>query len=549
MKAVLKISRFIVGIIALTIATTTLAGSIVVVALQSESFRAWLIKSGLEYIQPYVLGKIEIGDISGNPVFGLKLLNVKLISSSGSNVISTPQIDLNYQLLPFTKKNILAKVFIHNPDINLTRSNIDSVWNFTQLFKPSNDTTSKPFNFNIEVSSFEIENGNIHFDDNTILPINYIDSSLDYSHINLQDLNVSLSAKINSKSQNVIIQNLKFYLPKNDIRVLELSGDFAVDSTGTKVDKLRLETDKTLANITASIDSLNILKPENMKEWKKFPVKLSLSSPRISTLELRKFIPSLNFLNGAPSIELEVLGNYGNIDIKKLQLGLSSSKLNLTGNLKNLNDPDKLYLDVKISETKLSHKDVITFIPGLNLPNLKYLGNVDLKEATFIGEPLNFKATINAFTAIGKVIGGAQLDLRGKEMLYTGDVYLTHANAAPAFKNNNYKSDFTGRIVINGEGMALNKLKASTRIEAEASSIGDYKFKKLFLDCKASNGGVLNFDTLMIAFDKKSPLEEFLTNSDSNLQFIPKEIKTIFGNKIQIDKKVEIYLVAIHQFH
>ena len=41
----------------------------------------------------------------------------------------------------------------------------------------------------------------------------------------------------------------------------------------------------------------------------------------------------------------------------------------------------------------------------------------------------------------------------------------------------------------------------------------------------------------MIAFDKKSPLEEFLTNSDSNLQFIPKEIKTIFGNKIQIDKK------------
>lgn len=613
MKYFFNISRFLIGLVIILIATSAFAGVATIVAFQSQDFRAWLIQKGGRFLEPKLLGKIEVEDITGNPVFGLKLHNVKIFASNKSRVLFVPQVDINYQLMPFIKKNIFGKVYLHNPEINISRDEHDSTWNIAQIFKP--DTIpSKPFDYNIELSSLEIENGSIALQDNLELrknitnelnksdftvvktsqiaaPTNRITSNkklgiisnskklnqkisqknwsvvsgektifsdklknkstkkqaikpysgdfkiqdnINYSDIKLQDLNLSLSAKINKDEQTLVLQNLRFYLPKSDIRVRELIGNFLISPNGISVEGLRLETDKTLLDITASVDSLNLLNPDNMKNWKKYPVHIRLNSPRVSTTEIKKFLPVLDFLNGSPSLELDATGNYGSIDIRRLSLGLNSSKLNLSGKLLNLNEPEKLFIDAKISETMLSHKDVREYIPGLPIPNLEYLGNVVLREAKFVGEPLNFTAEVDATTAIGGAKGGAKLDLRGKEMKYTGDLYLTHANAAPAFKNPKFKSNFSGRIIVNGQGVSLKTLDAKARIEAEASSIQNYKFKKLFLDFRASNGGVLNFDTLMVAFDKKSPIPAWAdtTAENPNVNFIPKAINTIFKKDI-----------------
>jgi hypothetical protein len=499
-----KSARFTARMLVLLCVSVAFLGVLAVMLTQVEGVRVWALRKGLASLNNTLLGRVEIGSVSGNLITGVDLHDVRLIADS-THLVDAPLIEVHYQLSPiFRDKLITASLVLHEPVIKLVKNARDSVWNFARITKPTpltSDTSSQtPFPYTIDVQSLEIENAKMSLQDLTEKDVfDTVAKSINYSYLYVEEFNLSAQAHIEPATQSLAIRNLYFNLPRPDIRVIDLSGNFTLDTTGVTIAGFRLETDRTLLNLDARLDSANFF-AKNIKApdaWHNYPVRLKLDGDHISTLELKRFIPDLGFLGGTPSIQLDAQGTYGNIQINKLLLDLTRSKVNLAGTLRNLDHPDSLFIDTHLKDSRLSYEDVPIYVPGLGIPDLRYLGEVDARSAAFSGYPQNFYAYLDATTAIGQARGGALLDLRGKVMKYDADLAVVHANIAPILKDKAYESDFNGRVVASGVGVRPADLNAKFLVSSESSTILGRSYRKLVTNGSLRDNGFLMVDTLL----------------------------------------------------
>jgi hypothetical protein len=534
-----KIVRFVARFAVFIIALVALLGALVVAVTQVKSFRTWALGKGLAALNNELQARIEIGDVTGNFITGLTLHDVRVIAA-GTTMIESPTVELHYQLRPFfTQQVVGAKAYLYNPTIRLIRSRTDSTWNYEHITKPAVDSVKTPFNWTIDVAAFEIQNGTVFMHDLTQPPdFDTVSRRVNYSYLDLQNANVALQAHVEPTTQSVWIQHISFDAPQPDIRLLELAANITVDTTGLSVRDFRLETERTQLALSGHVDSVNFLGVQKaVTPFKEHPVSLEVDAERVSTLELKRFLPGVAFLDGTPSLKLSASGTLANLMVNYLHLGLDQdSRLNIAGRLQNLDEPDKLFLDLKLNDTRLSDLEVRKFVPGLQLPDLRYLGNAEIRQATFVGEPQNFTATIDASTAVGAAKGGVKLDLRGRVMQYTGDVAIIHGNFAPILKDPSLESDFTGRAVINGRGVTLGELNAKVRLESQSSTIAGRSYRKLYFDGAARDGGYLQIDTLLVDFGPKGTVNQGAYDIDTLAQPYSKpDLQTVFREPLRLD--------------
>jgi hypothetical protein len=477
--------------------------AVIIGLTQLESFRTWAIGEGLAALNGQLLGRVEVDGVSGNFLTGLRLRGVRLYADS-TLMIDAPIVELTYQLRPvFEQKVVGARAILHRPTVHLVRNQRDSIWNFDRITKPSKETVPTPFNWDIDVQAFEIVGGTVIINDRTAPPdVDTISRRVDYTHLELEDVNLAVQAHIAPTEQNVWIQNLAFNAPQPDVRVVQISSQITVDKTGVTVKDLVVETGRSMLTLNGRLDSVDFIGTDTaIHPWYDFPLALSLRAQRISTIELRRFVgEDLDFLAGTPAVDLDVHGSFGDVRIDKLRLGLPRTQLNVTGRLRNLNDPDSLAIDANIKDSYVTYADVMDHLPGLDLPDLTYLGRGEIRSASFNGLPELFTATIDARTAIGAAKGGAWLDLRGERMAYTADLGFERVDLAPLTGEPELESDFTGRIVTNGVGTSLDELAARVRIESQASRVAGREYRMLYFDGGIGDGGFITADTLLVAW-------------------------------------------------
>ena len=490
-----------VGVFAVTIVAFICA--VVIGLTQLETFRSWAIGEGLAALNNQLQGRVEVDAISGNVLTGLKLRGVRLFAD-GTTMIEAPVVDLAYSLRPiFEQKVVGARAILHRPIVRLIRNATDSVWNFDRITKPSKDTLKTPFNWDIDVQAFEIVDGTVIINDRTVEPdLDTIARRVDYTHLELEHVNLALQAHIAPTEQSVWLQNLAFEAPQPDVRVIEISTQITVNKTGLTVKDLIVETERSLFALDGKIDSVDFVGDETaIRSWQEFPLTLSLDAPRVSTLELRRFVgEDLDFLAGTPALELDASGSFGDLRIEKLRLGLPRTDLHIVGRLRNLNDPDSLAIDARIEDSHVTYADVMQHLPGLDLPDLTYLGRARIRSASFNGLPELFTATLDASTDIGATRGGARLDLRAERLVYTADLAFESVDFAPLAGDESLRSDFTGRIVTNGAGTSLDELAARVRLESQGSTVAGRSYRMLYFDGGIGDGGFITADTLVVAW-------------------------------------------------
>lgn len=524
-----KIAVFLIALLAL-------CGVLVIGLTQVDSFRDWLVQKGLTAVNGGLEGKISIGSTSGNLFTGIRIRDVRL-QTANTTLISAPILDLKYHLLPLLSQKIIgAEVTIYNPTIRLVRNATDSTWNYAHITKPSTDTTSSPFNWTIDLTELDIRNATLSMQDLTVPDrFDTVKRAVDFSHLDINQFNLAMQAHISPTAQSLWIQNLSFNLPRPDIRVVELSGNVSLDTTGLGLRGLHLETSRSLLTISGRVDSVNFFESgvEPMGSWKQYPISLELDGERVSTLELRRFLPDLDFLGGTPQIKLSAHGKYGDLSITQLDLNLAHSHVALQGRLKNLNVPDSLYIDATINDSHLSYDDVPIYVPGLGLPDLSYLGTVTVRRAGFTGYPQNFTGTIDASTAVGSAKGGAWLDARGKTLQYNADLAFLHLNLEPILTSPDLHGDLTGRILANGSGTSLDELNSRIRLLLDGSTLAGRNVRKLYLDGQVRDRGYVVLDTLMAAMGEKSepaatsPAESL----DDLIRLLQSSIRASFGER------------------
>lgn len=518
--------------------------ALVIVLSQVDSVRRWGLSKALVALNDVLLARVEVGSISGNFITGISLHDVRLVADS-TTLLTAPLIDVRYQLRPIFKEKVIgASVVVHNPVIRLIRNKRDSVWNFARITKPTpigKDSASvTPFPYTIDVHGFEIKNGTLSMHDLTQEAVfDTVARSVNYSYLDFKNFNASAQAHIEPDEQSMWLQNVSFYMPRADVRVIELTGHFALDTTGATIEGLRLETDRTLLDLSARLDSANFFakRIKGPDEWKHYPVKVDLDAKKISTLELKRFIPALAFLDGSPRLKLAVEGTYGNIGIEQLQLGLTHSRIGITGRLRNLDHPDSLHIEARIANSKVTYADVPLYVPGLDIPDLRYLGTVDLRSAEFIGYPQVFNASIDASTAIGSARGAAWMDVRRELIHYAANVAVAHANLAPIMKDKDFESDFTGHLVADGSGFTVPSLNTSFRLVSESSRIAGRSYRKLIAAGSMHDNGFTMVDTLLAAWGPQgSPnAQAMLANAPKNVeQFRRNMPKQILNGRVRL---------------
>ncbi len=470
----------------------------ILAATQFQPTRKALLETGLELLNESLQGRVTVGAITGNMLTGL-VIDDATVTADGTTLFTAPRIELRYQLSPiFRDKVVGARATLINPAIHLVRNARDGAWNFARLTKPSTsvDTGGAPFPYTIDVTALEIRDGTVRLDDNAVPDRRT--RSVDYSHLDLRRFNLSAIARIESNRTRAVVQHLSFDLPRNDIRIIDLSVGLDLDTTGATIDDLRLETTRTLLSLTATIDSINIPGGDtDPSRWKTTPVALALKAPRVSTEEMQSFLPALSFLGGTPAIELEAKGTYGDVVIDRLHVFTGETTINIAGRMRNLQRPDDLQFDARLTDSRISPADVNASLPGIPLPDLTPYGLVDIPLAEYRGGIRRFHGAVQGRTAAGSVRGAGLLDLDGPELRYEADVTLGSFDLSRIMNDASYRSDFNGRLIVSGSGTSPASIDARFLVVSNGSTVMGRSYRRLVAQGTYGQGGVAAIDTLV----------------------------------------------------
>lgn len=475
--------------------------SLAIVALtQTQAFRQWLGNYILSFVNEQLEATIEFSDMGGNVLTGLTFDDVRIITR-GDTLLYTKQLSLRYDLDPLFRQTITVnRIYLDSPTIRLLRSTADSSWNFAHIAKPSTDTTEgAPFTWTINVRNLTIANATFSMIDSTAPPQPpSATERINFSNLRLDDFNVSLTALANlqNKDYALTIHQLSAKDHYTSFAVQNLAANINIDQEHTEVFDLHIQTNRSNLLLNAQLENVNL--PDNVDPvtWKQIPAQVSLAADSVSMVDLRYFLPELDFLDGTVALELNAEGTYGNLNIKRLELALANSMLSLTGRLKNLNTPEHLFIDAQLHRTSVSYADVRTHLPGLPIPNLSYLGQVYIDQATFRGEPTNFHSNFDVRTAVGSAKGNGSLNVSVTPIRYAIHVETSNLNPAPPLSMPALEGNINAVIDLEGQGTSLRDLDSRLRLFASNSTLSRRSFQDFVLIANARQRGLVQIDTL-----------------------------------------------------
>lgn len=511
-QTVYKIARVLAKFGVFLIALLSLVGAAVVALTQYEPFRRWAIGKGLEAVNASLAGRIEVRDIEGNFITGLTVRDARLIAGD-TTLVFVPRIELHYSLPPFFEsRHVRATAILHNPEINFVRS-AEGIWNFTRIVHPSIDTIPgprAPLEWTFDIRDLEIRDATFSIYDKLTDPVDSADA-LDFLHMTLDHLNVGMNAFISEDEQNIEIDNMSFTVRDAPLRMIELAGGISVDEDGLEVDGLRVETGRSYVRLNASIDSVALFDTALAGMLLSSPFDLDIHGERIDTRELKMLIPQLDFLGGMASLELEASGTFDDINLEQLELNLTNSVIKAKGRLQNLDDPENFRIESAIAESKLTYEDVPIHIPGLPIPDLRYLGEVELRTLAYSGTRNDLTSIFDLSTDIGELEGGGWFDYGADIPRWRVDAVVRELDISPIIDDPVYRGTINARIVADGEGFDPSEMTARGRIKGGSLEVGSRKLARLWFQGGIADGGIITADTLLLAWG--NPAERFSLES------------------------------------
>lgn len=467
-------------------------------AVQFQPIRGWGVYNALSIVNESLEGKIYVGEITGNLISGATLYNVSLVTA-GDTLVQARRVVLRYQLSPFFRSKVIgAEVTIDEPNLRLIRST-DSSWNFEHIARPSTtvDTTTSRFPYTIEATSLELRGGHLEMRDMTQTP-GADTSAFEPSRISVRDFYMSAEARMADRSYVLRLHNLAGYLERPSLHLIQLAGDFSLDTLGARAERVRIETDRTLLDLSAHAEDVNIFGKDPV-DWGRVPLRVGLAAGAVSTEDLQRFVPSLRFMAGAPALRLQAHGTLADLSVDTLDLVIKRTNLHLRGRLRNLDESRALTIEGRIANSLIDPDEVRTTLPGIPLGNLPATGDVRLASAAFAGTPERFNASIDALTDAGAARGGVMLDLSGPTERYEADLAVARLDLGELLRDRSLASNINGRLLTTGVGFNPSSLSTRFLLDARDSRIMDRKVRRLVARGVYTQGGMIRVDTLVAA--------------------------------------------------
>jgi len=171
----------------------------------------------------------------------------------------------------------------------------------------------------------------------------------------LQNLRLEMSKAFVAKYEfKGAIKQMQFAMPDRGLALKKGSGTLAFSSVRSDVLGLDLQTAKSHAKLSVSIDGLDLfssVSKESLVNKKSF---IHLESISIDTGELNRLIPVPALPSGVYQVKGDAKGTVGDLEILPVSIEHDGSHIALQGEMLNLLDPENLSFNLQIDKSTLS---------------------------------------------------------------------------------------------------------------------------------------------------------------------------------------------------
>ncbi len=480
--------------------------TLVFITIQTETFNNWALRYALDNLNEDLQTRdvfLNADSLNGNVLDGITLKrgSIKVFDDT---LLSFSLIEVKYDLKGILDNEIRIKeCTIDSPQINFSKvkdSNDSTVWNFSKLISSSAepDTQKSDFDGGLIIDNLKIRNGKIsvkgQLEADTPLwkRKNERMKEFDLNNSEIGNLDLELSARYFPDHKTVAVKNLSF--DSNSelcVRKLEFTSNFNRTDTISELQNFTLITDRCDIRINrAMLSSFDLFESNTFENLGSKDVEADIDIRKFNFDELRFFLPSVDMLDSTVALKLNANGKYGDLRINSLNLRLPNSEINLTGNLKKLDDAANLLMDVRVHETSIFPKDVNTIVKISSIPDYSNIGTI-YPEVLYTGTYREFFSKLELTTSAGKFSGHIDMDLPAEE--YSGRLVVTDLNPGKILKEHSVEGDVNIAAEFSCDGFDPNVMNAKVEYDMTNSEIAGYDIK--------SSSGKLKLNRKQIELD------------------------------------------------
>ncbi|MEW6511348.1 MAG: hypothetical protein AB1428_10345 [Bacteroidota bacterium] len=485
---------------------------------QTQAFRNWLRSTALTGLDSLLTADVRMGEIHGNLLTGFSIDSLS-IDVDGRPLLRMDQLYIAYNPLSLPGKAIaIRSMTLVHPEIFLYRP-AGGEWNVASMIRSQpRDTSTGPFTWTVALDRFEIRDGMIALLDSAgLAEAGHADvdgKSFEYHSFTLKDVDLLLAARLSRLEQRATIRACSFESETPPFRLKTLSGVFSLAPGEIRADSVRIVTGGSNLALNASMRDVDLAAGVDLPDLRFAPVDLTLRTHPIDLDELSELLPAVDFLTGPVALDLRATGQFGDLTVRQLDLRTGLSTLYMRGGVANLHDPERLLLDVKVSESTIVPADIPALMPRFGIPDMTPIGSTTLN-LEFEGIPLDFSTKFMLETGAGQVqSSGLRLTIGGPSALaYDGEIRMMGLNLAPLLGDNRLTSSLNGTLRLKGKGVGVHQLSSSLTVQLDSSSFRDLPVEQTALSLIAGRKQFA-FDGTIGLGEMRADLQGTLTEPD-----------------------------------
>ncbi|MEZ0483950.1 translocation/assembly module TamB domain-containing protein [Fibrella aquatica] len=381
---------------------------------------------------------------------------------------------------------------------------------------------AQPSGWVARIGSVKFSNNRIRFDDET-QPRQ--PRGLDYGHLDLTGLGIEGRNLLYSpETISGQIRQGKFK-DKSGFVLQHFDVDLLYGEKATLLTKLFIRTPNTILRdrLELRYDSLGqLLRATEGKNLNRVSVLLNLRQSKLAfadVLQLAPFLadtpPLAGNRNEVVRADVQMRGTLADLRIPKAEFAMfSGTVLKANGRFTNVTDPDRLGMDLTLTDAHTNRADINKLAPPGTLPDslalapqLKLTGKIrgslnnlitDAQLATNWGTAA-FDGTLRNFYA-------------GKNQGYAGKAVLTNFEAGKWLMNPAQFGTITAQATVNGRGIDPATMQTSFRAVVDEAGLNGYSYKNADVNGSLVNGeltlkGGINDPNVRLNLDTKMGLK------------------------------------------
>lgn len=329
-------------------------------------------------------------------------------------------------------------------------------------------------------------------------------TGLDYSHLDLRGLGINgrflTYADLGKRGQRISgqLRNGRFRATSGFV-LQSLNGDVLYSDTTTTLTRLFIQTGPASRptsvlrdRLVLRYDSLGQL--TNPRFANRVAVRVNLKQSRLSVddvLQLAPFLantpPFAGNHGGEFRANAEAYGTLAALNLPRFELDmLSGTRIRAQGRLTNVTDPNRIGLDLNITDGTTTLADINKLAPKGSIPasialppTLKLTGRLQgaLNDLT-LNSTLKTDWGTAAFTGtLAGFVPGSRPT--GKNQTYTGTLNLNQFDAGKWLKQTGTVGKLTGKATFDGRGIDVNTLTTRFALDVQSADLNGYTYQNL----------------------------------------------------------------------